>query len=381
MMILVNSNADQSSVHEKKKKVSRDGHQTVEMHQNARLPLFSSSLRRPRTYHQHQTTQAQTLPSMPSHPAADAHPATSLLPISQHPPPCVWRHGSEANDDENTSPSTDMHTHCLQAQRRPTDIQLEHQNGTAQPSTHPPTLAHPPRLTPAGPNNPSKAPIENGRGYQPHPALPTRKDMRTHPPRPPPSPPRTPTVLAQQLHVPVAPGWNDADGADHSGRSTVLLSPRPRPRPWALCGLFPLLRRGDAADMARAARVRLTLPFSKEKRIAALQRPRARNLEIVKGVSARPGPGTPPLIRERENHCEPRGWRKWWARGELADQVADLLPSGGGGGAREHFRWEGEKGEGKEGVPKRLTVAYAPALPGKPQVFLLQERAARPNWT
>lgn len=133
--------------------------------------------------------------------------------------------------------------------------------------------------------------------------------------------------------------------------------------------------------MARAARVRLTLPFSKEKRIAALQRPRARNLEIVKGVSARPGPGTPPLIRERENHCEPRGWRKWWARGELADQVADLLPSGGGGGAREHFRWEGEKGEGKEGVPKRLTVAYAPALPGKPQVFLLQERAARPNWT
>lgn len=230
---------------------------------------------------------------------------------------------------------TCTHTASLQAQRRPTDIQLEHQNGTAQPSTHPPTLAHPPRLTPAGPNNPSKAPIENGRGYQPHPALPTRKDMRTHPPRPPPSPPRTPTVLAQQLHVPVAPGWNDADGADHSGRSTVLLSPRPRPRPWALCGLFPLLRRGDAADMARAARVRLTLPFSKEKRIAALQRPRARNLEIVKGVSARPGPGTPPLIRERENHCEPRGWRKWWARGELADQVADLLPSGGGGGGRE----------------------------------------------
>lgn len=123
---------------------------------------------------------------MPSHPAADAHPATSLLPISQHPPPCVWRHGSEANDDENTSPSTDMHTHCLQAQRRPTDIQLEHQNGTAQPSTHPSTLAHPPRLTPAGPNNPPKTPIENGRGYQPHPALPTRKDMRTHPPRPPP---------------------------------------------------------------------------------------------------------------------------------------------------------------------------------------------------
>lgn len=222
-----------------------------------------------------------------------------------------------------------MHTHCLQAQRRPTDIQLEHQNGTAQPSTHPSTLAHPPRLTPAGPNNPPKTAIENGRGYQPHPALPTRKDMRTHPPRP----PRTPTVLAQQLHVPVAPGWNDADGADHNGRSTVLLCPRPRPRPrpWALCGLFPLLRRGDAADMARAARARLTLPFSKERRIAALQRPRARNLEIVNGVSARPGPGTPPLIRERENHCEPRGWRKWWARGELFDQVADLLPSGGGG--------------------------------------------------
>lgn len=68
----------------------------------------------------------------------------------------------------------------------------------------------------------TKTPIENGRGYQTHPALPTRKDMRTHPPR-------TPTVLAQQLHVPVAPGWNDANGADHNGRSTVLLCPRLRP--------------------------------------------------------------------------------------------------------------------------------------------------------
>lgn len=80
-----------------------------------------------------------------------------------------------------------------------------------------------------------------------------------------------------------------------------------------------------------------------------------------------PGPGYVPV--------DPREREPLRAAG-MAQVVGE-----GGGGAREHFRWEGEKGEGKEGVPKRLTVAYAPALPGKPQVFLLQERAARPNWT
>lgn len=351
------------------------------MHQNARLPLFSRllsagrvptistrrrmrkpSLRCPPTQQQthiplpasHQYRSTHLL----AYGAMEVRPTMTRIPA--HRPTCTHT-ASKHRDAQRTSSSstkTVLHNRLHTHQPWPTPLALLQRDQTTPPK--------PPSKTDA-----ATSPILRFQR--------ARTCART-PLAPPPAPPWTPTVLAQQLHVPVAPGWNDADGADHNGRSTVLLCPRPRPRPWALCGVFLLLRRGGAADMARAARARLTLPFSKERRIAALQRPRARNLEIVKGVSARPGPGTRPLIRERENHCEPRGWRKWWARGELADQVADLLPSGGGG-AREHFRWEGEKGEGKEGVPKRLTVAYAPALPGKPQVFLLQERAARPNWT
>lgn len=62
-------------------------------------------------------------------------------------------------------------------------------------------------------------------------------------------------------------------------------------------------------------------------------------------------------------------------------------PGGVRGGGREHVRWEGGKRGEEEGVPKRLTVASVPALPGrvlgvKPRFsFSKKGLPARANWT
>lgn len=46
----------------------------------------------------------------------------------------------------------------------------------------------------------------------------------------------------------------------------------------------------------------------------------------------------------RENHCEPRGWRKWWARGgDCPITLPNCVPPGGGGGVESTSAGRGKK--------------------------------------
>lgn len=169
-----NSNADKSSVDINSKKSTRDGETGIKWEHAPKRPSPPLLSTGPRTINIRRRTPFDALP-----PAAYAHPPPRLLPVSQHPPPCVWHHRSEANDDASTSPSTDTHVHSTCTALSPRDARRTSSSTSTEAGAAHSLHAHQPWptpcLAPAGP----KSPIENGRGYQPHPAPPTRKNMRT----------------------------------------------------------------------------------------------------------------------------------------------------------------------------------------------------------